>query len=368
MATPPVLLRPDIPTEIYLAIADYLPAASIAALILANKHLLQLYGSKHWKALQNDPSELAAFLLLLERDLEEYYYSKPLLRKRLPKSTPHNCTDSEVQYANSTKYSVLAKHFNYTITWPHLILALKQGLYGSNHGLALDALNHTATTTITPSSDPSDTYTIQLSINPRLVTGRLLLRCGYRISSALHAIKPSDLKNLDLFLCRHVGTASRSSPWYDNTLSQLLSGRCYTYHNDDDDDTFENEDEDNDGEDNSSFMLLSMQSVLDDIALETFSRHCCFCMTDYILAPNLDDGSYTITTWQNLGDSNYYGGPDLGQKTSPRDPRSNAWTALADAEPGREHLCRVLVYPKGCVREAYGRGNGEKLAEIDRAV
>ncbi|KAF2821107.1 hypothetical protein CC86DRAFT_411410 [Ophiobolus disseminans] len=331
----PTFLRADIPTEIYLSIVDYLPECSLAALILTNKHVLQIYGSKHWKSLEHDSAQRALFLLLLERDLEDYYYSKPLLRKWISESTPSNCADTDVRY---TKYSVLARRFHYTITWPHLILALKQDLYGAHHGLPLEAFTHAATSTIPSPSDPSDIYTIQLSISAQVITRRLLLRCTYRISCDSHAIIPSQLAHLDLFLCRHVGTAARSSPWYDNTLAQKLSRPCYTSHDDDEDDD------------------VDYNALLNNSVPQSFRHHCCFCITDYQATPNAD-GSYTIMTWQSFGDGNY--DPGDGQPVSPRDPASELWAALADSDRGALHVCRVLAYPDSSVRQAYEDGESK---------
>jgi hypothetical protein len=118
--------------------------------------------------------------------------------------------------------------FDYTITWPRLILALKRHVYGDEHGRSLDVFNHETGFTFYSSTG---SYGVTLSIEARIAAGRLLLllRCTYIISqsstSNRETMTIANLKALALNPCRYVGTGRRRSPWYDNRLAHKLSSR-----------------------------------------------------------------------------------------------------------------------------------------------
>jgi hypothetical protein len=60
-STAPAFLHADIPTEIYLAIADYFPLSSIVALTLTSKRLLDVTVANYAIALKTSESDETSF-------------------------------------------------------------------------------------------------------------------------------------------------------------------------------------------------------------------------------------------------------------------------------------------------------------------
>ncbi|KAF2034263.1 hypothetical protein EK21DRAFT_85698 [Setomelanomma holmii] len=385
--TPSILLRPDIPTEIHLCIADHLSHASLACLTLTCKTLLQIHGTASWtwlKAFYDRPE----FLLLFERDFPEHYlksHHDTKLSRRLP------LKKGQFGYSSTGSYRVLSRFGPY-IVWDQVVLALKRDRYGEKHGIGLDVFDFKSTrTTPTDALTPpvvSD-ITIYFSMSARINCSRVLLRVEYLIAAKEGDISLTTLKSLNMNLCRHTGTASRSSPWYDNTLAKQLSARNYTTNP---------PDLDSDRE--------VLHQLLADQTPENLSGNCSLCMTDWSVAsvtllpspappppppaepsigktrfPFLSRSpsspatpaqqpaarqAWRITTWQNLGSCN-----------SPyveRDPGNEIWKAFAGGSGGYAHLVRVLKYPRGCVREAFEGSEdeevryGKRLVEIEGQV
>jgi hypothetical protein len=289
----------------------------MVALTVTNKHLSYIYGNKHFTTLNTNPKELTAFLLLLERDLEDHYYSHALLRKRTPCSTPKNYSQ-EYPSANPA-YHVLTKNFEYTLTQSHLHLALKHHSYGLPHGLPLSALTHSKLATISSEIDCSHTLAIDLSIIPKIVSERLLLRCTYSIPAAASA---GDLEDFDLALCRHISTSTHNNAWFGRTLSSQLEP-----HPRRGDSCTEN------------FLALESPS-------NSFVGSCAFCMTDWTLEEGENGGGLVITTWQNFGC---------------REDGNGVWGAAVGEED--KGVWRVMKYPKGAVGEAFEMGDEERLVE-----
>tara|TARA_R110002003_G_scaffold296_8_gene18669 strand:+ start:5609 stop:6817 length:1209 start_codon:yes stop_codon:yes gene_type:complete len=384
VSTTPALLRPDIPTEIHLCIADHLPIHSTACLALTCKTLLRIHGTRSWAALKNPRNplldKLSDFLLLLERDLPTHYlssYHLPKLSKQLPwsKTQPPNPQGT---------YSVLS-HFHVSIPWNHVVLALKRAKHGPPHGLPLAIFAH-QTTHITPRTSTTPplpaNVTTHFATESRIVSGRLLLRATYLVSAEGQHLSRATLKSLHMSLCRHTGTASRSSPWYDNTLAKQLGARSFTA---------DNLDPEGDVHD----LLAEAEQAPREKGL---SGNCSLCMTDWSVepvtlplhaSPSPPDPSsanmnpppcdsklaspspppppptkraWLITTWQNLG--------SCASPHHERDPQNEIWTAFAGGPGSYGHLVRVLKYPWGCVRAAFDGGGeeGARLVEIEGTV
>lgn len=148
--------------------------------------------------------------------MEDFYYSYSILQKQIPDSTPKNYIQHHS--APSPAHSILSMNFGFTIARPHLILTLKHHLYSGNHGLPLSTFSHGSTAILTSEIDASDTYTVNFSILPKIVSNRLLLRCTYDIPSATSA---GDLEDWDLPLCRHFSTSTHDNAWFGTQLQPL---------------------------------------------------------------------------------------------------------------------------------------------------
>jgi hypothetical protein len=327
-STPSLLLSPSIPTEIHLCIADFLPAHSLVALTLTCKRLLRIFGTYHHTSLRTTPTSLAAFLCLYERDLPEYYYLDHLLRRRIPGSTPtHNALAYPTRPAYVTEY-------DYTITFPHLLLALNRELHGAPHGLDMSAFVHSTTTTLVLQTDAANTYPLSVAIEPKIVADRFLLRTTYSISaSPATTLRFASLSALDLRICRHSSTTERSSPWYDDSLAQSLGARKWT-----------DEDGDEGDEDmNELFGIAEARTV--------YTGTCSFCMMDWRVEK--EENGFVITTWMHLG------GREEGNFAW------SGWRAVVGKGRGREHECCVLAYRIGTVRDAFEFGEAKALLDVE---
>ncbi|KAH7084188.1 hypothetical protein FB567DRAFT_77043 [Paraphoma chrysanthemicola] len=372
------LLRPDIPTEIHLCIADHLPIYSIACLILTCKTLLSIHGNRSWPSLKEPQSrslgELSDFYILLERDLPEHYlpdHQATKLRRRQPSADNH--------HYKQNAYSALSL-FNFSISWDQVVQALKRDKYGPDHGIPLDTFKH-KTTIITPQSTTTPplpfSVTTDFSTDARIVQGRFLLSVKYLISANTDNLSLATLKCLYMTLCRHMGTASRSSPWYDNTLAKQLSAARSASPS--------TQDSDGGPAQGREKLLLS--------------GNCSLCMTDwtveYVTFPLQQSSTtttttttttpppssthqpptpephhpsyparsaYLITTHQNLGSCN--------SQHQARDPQNEIWKAFAGGPGFYGHLVRVLKYPRGCVREAFegGEEEGWRLVGVEKGI
>jgi hypothetical protein len=211
------LLKASIPTEIHLAIVKHLPLSAVVALTLTCKRFLNIVGTrKSWEQLRNNHSERSVFYSLLERDLVDYYHRLPAdtqLSKRLAISTPR---DFKLwHYPRDLIYAALAERFGYTIAWSHLMLAFKCG----GGGIALEGFHLDTTKPLAPEAGSGvRSCSVNLVVTPKIVAGRLLLGCKYRISRDTLLARPGkvpieELKQFKLRLCRHVATEYERSPW-----------------------------------------------------------------------------------------------------------------------------------------------------------
>jgi hypothetical protein len=261
----------------------------------------------------------------------------------------HYLKESSDHNLSRSSYQLLRNRFNYSVAWSHLILALKRHAYGDKHGLSLDASRHEAKSIIILRKDCDDRHNVQLSIEPKVVTGRLLLRCTYHIShtTSHRELTSTELKLSAIQICWHVSTTMHHLPWYDNSLARCLSAKRYTPEDD------ESDDED-------------IQNLPEpDHAPQTLRGRCSFCMTDWCVAPSEDDRAFTITTWQNLGNGD---DPEDGRPSRKlRNPENEVWKAFAGIDGMPRHKCYTLKYPVGSIRTAFETGQ-EGLAEVEATL
>jgi hypothetical protein len=334
MASIPPILNPAIPTEIYLCIADHLHTHSLVALTLASKRLLNIFGTRHHTALGTKPRELATFLRLLERDLPELFYLDHLLRRPIPGSTP---TKDALAYPTRPMYSILASGADYTITFPHLLLALKREIYGETHGLPLSVFTHTMHTTLAAPMNASDEYLVSISVVPKIVSRRLLLRTTYHIapkctSSTDTGTWLSKLRGVNLRACRHTGTSLSGSPWYDNALAKAFHACRY--------------------EDDGLFEERNIDDLLGNHSVVMVTGTCMFCLMDWEVEKG-QDKRVVLTTWTNLG-SGIEG--------------NKVWKSVVGEKEGREHMCRISPVLGSVTRPAFESGVGKHLIQAERLM
>jgi len=218
-----------IPPELTFAIAEHLPVSSVIAWSLTCKHFLYLYGIR-----EGAQSQRATFLALLQRDLPNHYqrYHRDYsLKQRHPTSTPLNYTPFD--YPHEKTYAILTRHFNYTISLSHMLLAVKRATCGPDHGIPLSAFAHQAESSFAGDDcavlradgrSAVKPITMTLETQAKIVAGKLLLRCTYHITRRPDA-GTLRIKDLGLFrwdLCRHTSTQVRMSPWYVINVSSFF--------------------------------------------------------------------------------------------------------------------------------------------------
>lgn len=220
MAAP--ILYLNLAPELHFLITEFLPLHSVVASTLTCKQLLNIHGSHKWDLLSQDPDARSKFFLLLEKDLPGYYlrYSTDrFMKKRFLGSDPRNYVQEPLQqYPGEFTYNVLATRFNYTLSWSHLILALKCEQYGDKYGLTIESFRHRATSTLRSDTVSGPLYHVGISVKPRIIANHLLLKCTYRICRTKQqqymGLSVNELKCLPLDLCRHMSAQYRLSPWY----------------------------------------------------------------------------------------------------------------------------------------------------------
>jgi hypothetical protein len=328
-STPPIL-NPAIPTEIYLCIADHLHTPSLVALTLTSKRLLSIFGTRHHTALRTELVKLAAFLRLLERDLPEHFYLDYLLRRRIPGSTPMK---DALAYPNRPMYSILASGTDYTITYPHLLLALKREIYGEPHGLPLSVFAHSMRTVLVANTNASDEYLVSISIVPKIVSQRLLLRTAYHITpestSTDTGIWSWKSCAVDLRVSRHTGTSLDRSPWYDNALAKVFHACRYV--------------------DDGLFDERNIDDLLGNNRVDTATGTCMFCLMDWEVEKQ-ESGRVVLTTWTDLGS---------------RVEGNEVWKSVVGEREGMEYMSRILPILPSVTREAFESGVGKALVKAE---
>jgi hypothetical protein len=147
----------DLPPEIILHIADFLPTTSTALFALCNKTSASQLRSRSWNLLSSlDAENRIDFLSILSRDLPRYQACHGCIRVHLCSSIPHpadftttsqhdSCISASDRRDSLTNgVACISDCFSYyRIRFSHVQLALKRHHYGLDHGISLDELSHT---------------------------------------------------------------------------------------------------------------------------------------------------------------------------------------------------------------------------------
>jgi hypothetical protein len=147
----------DLPPEIILQIAAFLPTSSAASLALCNKRSAAHLGSRPWNLLSSlEPEDRIQFLSILSQDLPRHHVCHGCIRLHLSSSTPlpaninvppqpASCIPASDRggYSEDGLFRISNYFFPYRLRFPHVQLALKQHHHGLDHGISLSDLSHT---------------------------------------------------------------------------------------------------------------------------------------------------------------------------------------------------------------------------------
>jgi hypothetical protein len=185
-------LSPDIPTKIYLAIAEHFLLSPIVALTLASKRLAHVYGIKVRDNLRVDRHERRDVFLLLERDLPGYY----LAYAEDAKLTQQLAFYAYLKFSSEQSWlrsgSIDLHRFDYELAWYRLLRALKRGMCGHEPCLPLDEFKHSKSHSVLAENIG---YQIDLSAEAKIVGGRVLLRSTHNITNET-TMTYTELQNL----------------------------------------------------------------------------------------------------------------------------------------------------------------------------
>ncbi|PSS22958.1 hypothetical protein M430DRAFT_16902 [Amorphotheca resinae ATCC 22711] len=172
--TPAPLL--DLPAEVILSVVDFLPKISVACLALCNRYLSQVIGHSAWASVRHQSKAARInFSSLLAKDLPQYFNCPAC-----PTLHPTSAVSSWSWTARTCQILPCVRHsraFTYHgLSWfklkfAHIQLVMKRHHHGAPHGIALEALTHTAIR-----FDKRRQLTTLFSVEARIVDDDLLMR------------------------------------------------------------------------------------------------------------------------------------------------------------------------------------------------
>jgi hypothetical protein len=230
----------DLPPEIILRIAAFLPMTSTASFALCNKRSAAQLGSRPWNLLSGLESEdRIHFLSILSRDLPRHHACHGCIRLHLSSSTPQpaninappqpgSCIPASARGGYSEDGLVFIPNYYspYRLRFPHVQLALKQHHHGLDHGISLSDLSHTDIQFIQGS-------VFLFSVDARIASDEMVVRSQEWVISSQHPREHFLSRTLIHGVCQHLMTYNADFD-LDDSFSSLI--RCRLGHGATDDD------------------------------------------------------------------------------------------------------------------------------------
>ncbi|KAF7879589.1 hypothetical protein EAF04_000784 [Stromatinia cepivora] len=213
-----------LPPEIISLITSMLPTPSVACLALCNRRTYHVLGPESWKSFKSEaPDVLLAFLSLLAKDLPEHFVCQEctcihrISVIKWPRIITHRlgppCT------WNSLGYSLLF-YSRFRIYFPHIQLAIRQHLHGTDIGFPLEAFR-----VVEVEHDQYTQKIALLSVDAQIVSNELLMRSQTWIllpqSQHDEFIDKLAKDSFSTELCIH----ARLGPRKENLVSNLVRSR-----------------------------------------------------------------------------------------------------------------------------------------------
>lgn len=230
----------DLPPEIILQIAEFLPTTSTASVALCNKRFAAQLGSRSWNLLSGLESEdRIHFLSILSRDLPHRHACHGCIRLHLSSSISHpaninappqpgSCIQASARGGYSEDGLVYISNYYspYRMRFPHVQLALKQHHHGLGHGISLGDLSHTEIQFIQGG-------VFLFSVDARIVSGQMVVRSQEWVISSQHPREHFLSRTLTHGVCQHLMTYNAEFD-LDDSFTSLI--RCRLSHGAADDD------------------------------------------------------------------------------------------------------------------------------------
>lgn len=230
----------DLPPEIILRIAEFLPTTSSASFALCNKRTYTQLSSTPWNVLSRlEYEDRIHFLSILSRDLPRHHACHGCIRLHLSSFTPRpaninalpqpsSCIPASARggYSEDGLVHISNYYSPYRLRFPHVQLALKQHHNGPGHGMLLSELSHTEIQFIQGSM-------FLFSVDARIASDELLVRSQEWVISNQHLREAFLSRALIHGACQHLMTYNADfDP--DDSFTSLI--RCRLGHGVADDD------------------------------------------------------------------------------------------------------------------------------------
>jgi hypothetical protein len=224
----------DLPPEIILRIAEFLPTTSTASFALCNKRSAAQLGSWSWNLLPSLESEdRIHFLTILSRDLPRHHACHGCIRLHLSSSTPQPaninappqpgcCIPASARGGYFEDGFILMPSYDspYRLLFPHVQLALKQHHHGPDHGISLNDLSHADIQLV-------QGYVFLFSVDARIASDHMVMRSQEWVMSSQHPREDFLSGTLIHGVCQHLMTYNASFG-LDDSFTSLI--RCQLGH------------------------------------------------------------------------------------------------------------------------------------------
>ena len=210
----------DLPSEMLLHIASFLPVGSAALLALCNHSTSCILGPQYWEKLQTvPPREREEFLLTLERDLPAFIFCHRCAKLHLPDDRgtgavvrfPHERKDERPCFRADLRTGTY-RYFHHAFRFEHVQMIMKRHRLGLDNNAHLQRLSMTETFY-------RPTHNYQVSMEVRVESDELLVRAQHRL--LIPTGHPIQMPKVGFaHLCRHL-----QSPIRKDYLWKLLHCR-----------------------------------------------------------------------------------------------------------------------------------------------
>ncbi|PQE27138.1 Cyclin-like F-box protein [Rutstroemia sp. NJR-2017a WRK4] len=209
----------DLPPELIIIIASFLPTQSAACLSLCSRAMSQILGSDAWRCLKiQSPGVRATFLSDLSKDLPQYFVCYLCVQLHTtsavqwPRSSPKTLT-------RCLRKELALKHCSQSgiyLRFPHIQLVMNRHYLGPSHGFPLEAFQTTEVI-------ESDIFRniVLLSVEAQIVSDELLMRSQQWVLLPHNRRDKLVTRRLFHHLCHHIWALGRR----ENNLPTLIKSR-----------------------------------------------------------------------------------------------------------------------------------------------
>ena len=208
----------DLPPELIILIADWLPAEFAACFALCNRGLCQILGSTFIKL---RGASRNAFLSVLARDLPQYYWCHKCVRLHQISAISWPGIGTYGGSPNCLRQTPSYIHFfgfGLWIDFVHVQLVMKRHFYGPDHGFPLEAFQHFEVRKSFWKQLGMGQITA-LSVDTKIVDNEFLMRSQLCVLLPKHRRNKFYSSTFPYNLCQHIiSTTHNYGPWFQNLM------------------------------------------------------------------------------------------------------------------------------------------------------